>query len=115
MAISLTDLQVDNKTFDMELGAGKKLTITYDPNLITSNMLTDMNLGVAETCKILSELILDWDLVDDDKKPIKPTEEFFNSLKIIVMNKILTAIFDDAFPKAESTQSSGITRRRGQR
>lgn len=115
MAISLTDMQVENKTFEMDFGKGKTLNITYDPNLITSDMLTDMNMGVAETCKILSELILEWDLVDDEKKPVAPTEAFFNSLKIIVMNKILTAIFDDAFPKAESTQSSGITRRRGQR
>ncbi len=115
MALSLTDLQVSNKTFEMDFGGGKTLNITYDPNLITSDMLTDMNLGVAETCKILSELIIEWDLLDDDKKPILPTEAFFTSLKIVVMNKILTALFDDAFPKAESTQSSGITRRRGQR
>lgn len=115
MALSLKDLRSDNKTFEMDFGGGKTLNITYNPNLISADMLTDMNLGVSETCVIMSELIVDWDLLDDAGNKIKPTEDFFKSVGLGFINPVLEAIFNNAFPKAESTPSSVTTRRRGQR
>lgn len=115
MALSLKDLRSDNKTFEMDFGEGKTLNITYNPNIISADMLTDMSLGVNESCAIMSELVVDWDLVDNDGNKIKPTEDFFKSLGLAFVNPMLEAIFNNAFPKVESTPSSVTSRRRAQR
>lgn len=114
MSLTLNDLVLESKTFDMEFG-DKVMSITYDPNQITSDAIADMGSSTDETCRVLSELILDWDLVDANANKVKPTFEFFSGLKLAVVNKILQSVFDDAFPKAESTQSSATFRRKARR
>lgn len=112
--LTINDLVSENKPCTIQFG-DKSLVLQYDPNVITSNMLADMNLSTDEMCRILSELIVSWDLVGKEGEPIKPSFEFLASLNMVIVNKLMQAIFDSAFPKAESTQSSATTARRGRR
>lgn len=98
--ITLTDLAVDSKKFDFELGNGKKLHIEYNPNKITPKMMELAVKGMDELSDTLADLIMDWDLVDEKKEKIKPAKDFFMNLRIELLNDIFGGIISDAFPKA---------------
>lgn len=107
--LNVSDLLAGTRDMVVDFGGGNELKLTYDPNQITANLLVDLSSDSDELCKILSELVIAWDL-EDDGKPFEPTHEnIANNMSLIVVNKIFEAVFNDAFPKAASTTSEDTT------
>lgn len=93
----------------VDFGNGNTLNVVYDPIVITSNMMLDLRNNSDELTKILSELIVRWDLTDNSGAPFDPTPENLANTPLLVVNKIFESIFADAFPKAASTSSDDST------
>ncbi len=114
--LNVSDLLAGTRDMVVDFGNGNELKLTYDPTQITANLLVDLSSDSDELCKILSELVVDWDLEDGEGKPFEPTHDnIANNMSLIVVNKIFEAIFSDAFPKATSTTSEDTTQAKARR
>lgn len=113
MAIYLDDLQLARKEVTVQFSAGRALKVVYDPNQLTADVISVSSDSTSDLCTVMAKLLVDWDLVDGDTQPIPITEEFLaTKVRLPIINAILEAIIEDAFPKKE-TQSTDGSRRRG--
>ena len=114
MAIYLEDLALARKEVTVEFSGGRSLKVTYDPNLLTADVISVSGESTTDLCGVLATLITDWDLVDGDGAKAPITEDFLASkIRLPILNAILETIVEDAFPK-KATPSTGGSRRRGQ-
>ncbi len=113
--LNVSDLQLESRECVVELGLDMELKVTYDPNLITSNTLLDLTKDSDELCQIVSEILISWDLTDNEKKPYPITHDNLANMPLKFVNKIFEAIITDAFPKAESTTSEDSTKEKARR
>ena len=107
--LNVSDLIEGSRDMTIDFGEGNELNLTYDPTVISSNMLMDLKSNSDELCQILSELIISWDLVSNDGGPFEPTHENLTNMPLALVNKFFEEIFADAFPKAASTTSEDTT------
>lgn len=81
---------------------GKELKVVFRPDALTAELEAEYHKRLAADAPIdamafmLSKIVVDWDVVDAEGKPIKPTYRFFRKLGVKVMARILRAVQDAA-------------------
>lgn len=112
MGLSLSKLKKTRPiTVDFE-DAGK-LKLSYNPAGYTPEVIDA--LGSAEKSheqvnamvKLLANVIEKWDLTDDEKNPLPPTEEVMVGMPLEVLNKIAESVMADQSPNEPSASDSG--------
>lgn len=101
MALRLKDLQNNRKECNVVLDDGASMKVTYNPNKISTTNLNLAGEGLSALCCSLADIIVAWDLYDEEDKPMPVTEDNLKLLNLIIVNKIFEAILTDAFPKAK--------------
>jgi hypothetical protein len=105
MPIRLADLTKEartvTKTFE---GTEDTLTITYRPRAWTPSihaaLMEAINSGQTPEALVinLSTLVVEWDLLDDDGKPIPTTPESLRGVSLQVLNIAVETINADMLP-----------------
>lgn len=87
---------------------GEPLSVTYRPSAITpateSAMMDEVDGSRAGSglCKLLSKVLVGWDLVGDDDKPYPTTEAALRKLPIAFLGLVVQGITGDMRPNAPS-------------
>lgn len=97
-----------NATID--LGDGDTLNITYNANALTGpwldgGLLRDAEGDTQSLAKALAEVMLGWDLTEDDGTLIAPTAEEIATLSYPVQTGILDGILNAVVTRAEGEVS----------
>jgi hypothetical protein len=118
MPISLSDLVLDERTIPVVVGkdpeTGEDLTvmITYKPSGLTpvlesnsANLSARLGLGPG-VATLLSGMVTDWDIVNDDGETIPTTYEGMSIIPDKVLFKIRDAIIVDLRQDKEALKNS---------
>jgi hypothetical protein len=111
MPIRLSDLSADRRTVKVPFG-DDTLTLVCKPSALNAiqeaRELEDRAVGrvVMSQARSLAELIISWDLLDDDGKPLPVSEEVLGGLGLDVSNKLYNAVLDDLLPNRRRPTSS---------
>lgn len=98
MTVYLKDLFTAKKEATINI-FDKQLKVTYDPNQITAEWVATSTRSIDELCEILPSLIVDWELSDESGKVPITAETFKTKMRLAIVNRILSEIINDAFPK----------------
>jgi hypothetical protein len=111
MPIRLSALSADRRTVRVPFG-DDALTVTYRPSAINavqeSRELEDREKGrhLLAQAKSLAEIIVSWDLVDDDGQAVPVGEDVVATLGLDVVSKLTRGILEDLLPnRATATDS----------
>ena len=103
MPVRVSALITDRKTTGIDFD-GETLSVTYRPSAINAAQeereLADKATGhvVLAVNKSLAEMIVSWDLQDDEGNPLPVDEETLRPLGIDVVQRIYNGIIRDALP-----------------
>lgn len=101
MALRLKDLQNARKECTVTLEEGVSFKVIYNPNKISASMLNQAGEGLNNLCESLAKILVTWELLEEDEKPMEVTVDNLKSLNLLIINKIFEAVLTDAFPKAK--------------
>lgn len=114
MALKLSQLKNKTKTATIFAGTEDEFNITYRLDFYTAQveeLITELTAKnndkpLASNIKIIKDIIIGWDLVDDDGKKTFPTTEnllgFGTKTITAILNEIMTESVPD--PQTVSTQ-----------
>jgi hypothetical protein len=104
LPLRLSELHNDRRSINVRFDAGD-LKVTYQPSAwndkteIEAAKVSDDDGGnIRAEATRLARIVIDWDLEGDDGQKTPVSVETLASLGLPFMNKISTAIMDDAFP-----------------
>lgn len=100
MALKIKDLQKGRKECVVSFDDGASMKVVYNPNRISAINLNAASEGLNSLCDSLAEILVSWDLYDEDDVLMPVTVENLKSLNLMIVNKIFEAVLTDAFPKA---------------
>ena len=97
MPVTLSQLVAQEATAIIDSGvfAGSPINVTYNPNKISTNLLTQMDEGLDGTCAALAQAIKSWDLVDDEGAMYPITGDSLKELGATLLREIRGGILDD--------------------
>lgn len=111
MPIRLSALTADRRTVKVPFG-DDTLSLVYKPSAINAvqeaRELEEREKGrhLLAQARSLSEIILSWDLVDDDAKPLPVSEDAIATFGLDVVSKITRSILDDLLPNRTTASDS---------
>lgn len=135
MPISITDLQRGSRTFTVTY-EGDEVKVTYNPGHYTPELeelfVEERHLGrsairllVGGTRQVpdgqtkegkpkfreyhIPGVLLSWDVLDTEGKPIAPTEEFLARLPSRFLWAVVNGLREDMLPKERPDETSGGT------
>lgn len=97
---------------DIDLGDGDTIALTFDRNKVTPAWVTlaqkrDQDQDALSLPKALADVILSWDVTNDDETPFAPTPENIAVLSYPAQSDLLRRIMEQAVPSsAEGNASS---------
>lgn len=112
MPIRLSDLSTNRRTVRLDVG-DETVAVTYDSGRFTPELedeireLTADERNGAAIVALLSRCVLDWDILDDSGKPLKPTKDNLRRLPLAFLAKLASAIAEDVRPDPTKGGSSG--------
>lgn len=99
MAVRLSRIKGDTRTVTLNFGEEGDLTVTYRPGVMTPAREEQLVIderegrGVRAVVSLLAEMVVDWDLLDDDGQPIaRDVDVLMSSLPADVLVMLLDAI-----------------------
>lgn len=116
MPITLTELFADEKPLQIPIGA-HTLAVKYRVSGITPETeqvfrrLAQESAGQALVAFLLP-ILTDWDLLDDEGRPVPINQKTLSSLPVRFLSLITEAIGEDINPNPTSAGSSGAGSRR---
>ncbi len=99
MALRLKDLQTNRKECEVKLEDGQSMKVGYLPNSISTANLNMAGEGLNNLCESLANIVVSWDILDEDDKPLEVSLDNLKKLNLVILNKIFESILSDAFPK----------------
>jgi len=109
--------QLRNKRVDLAIDiAGDTLNVVYDPNFITPEVEDEIRSATTsdEMCVLLSGMLVEWDLIDDETgEPVPLEVDAMRVLPSVFLAKVLVEINTDTPDEvAEQGKASRATSRR---
>lgn len=101
----------DARTVQVDV-EGEPLSVTYRPSEITpateAAMMdqVDGSRAGGGLCKLLTKVLIGWELVGDDDKPYPTTEAALRKLPIAFLGMVVKGITDDMRPNPPSAATS---------
>lgn len=111
----LTALVLDQVTLKIPAGAADVLTVVYRPRLITPEfqeawvLAQRTNVVSGAIYGPLSELIVKWDLLDDEDQPYGTDAEALKRVPTVALLLVMKAILSDIDPKMIERRKNGAT------
>ena len=112
MPVRISNLVRDRRTVTIPID-DDVVTITYRPGGFTPEtedrlrQYADDQRGGAALVALLADCLIEWDLVDDDGRPLKPTAENLRRLPTVFLSQVAQAIAEDMRPNLPIAGSSG--------
>lgn len=105
---------IENDAVDVAVSyKGETLHVTYNAAAYTSKLEESLRRPEEETsqsrilARLLSRLLVKWDLVDAKDKPVKTDEETLAGLPIKFLSAVAKGITEDTSPNSTTTADSG--------
>lgn len=112
MAIRIANLGTDTRTVELSID-NEVLRVVYRPSGVTPvtedrlrAMAADQR-GGASLVVLLADVLVSWDLLDNDGTPYPITAESLSCLPTLFLARLTDAIKQDVIPKAPSAAGSG--------
>lgn len=111
MPVRLSALTADRRTIKVPFGEDT-LTLTYKPSAINAvqeaRELEDREKGLhlMAQARSLAEIIVSWDLQDDDGAAVPVSAEVLSQLGLDVTSALTRAILDDLLPNRTTAPAS---------
>ena len=113
MALKLSQLKNKTKTVPIFVGTEDEFTITYRLDFYTVaveeliNELTreENKKPLSSNIDIVSDIIIDWDLVDDNGKKTSPTKEILLGFGTKTISAIMKEIMTESVPNEQIPNS----------
>lgn len=98
----------------IDLGDGDTLTITYDANRLTTSwleqgLLRDDQNDARSLAKAVAEVLLGWDVTEDDGSPWPPTADNIATMAIPTQRTLIAQMLEAAIPTSEEGKGSATT------
>ncbi len=112
MPIRISNLVRDRRMVTIPID-DETVTITYRPGGFTPETedrlrtFADDQRGGAALVALLADCLIDWDVLDDDGKPLRPTAENLRRLPMVFLSQVAQAIAEDMRPNLSSAGNSG--------
>jgi hypothetical protein len=114
--MKLSQLVEDRRTVTIPVGTGT-ITLGYNPGGVTPRMFAmadeaqDGTVNIANMVAMMVPMLIDWDVTDDDDRPLPLTAAGLMDVPIQILVKVMEVIGEDiAVPKASSAPSgSGLS------
>lgn len=113
MPIKLSHLASDRRTCTITVG-DETVTVTYRPGGVTPELEDELRdcaadqRGGAALVALLSHCLVEWDVLDDDGRPLAPTPKNLRRLPTVFLGQVAQAITDDLRPNPPSGGSFAI-------
>lgn len=91
MSVSLSEIMADEATGKAKLGK-LEIGFTYKPNAVTAEMALDLNADKVTMVKVLSEVLVGWEVVMKPGEDWPPTEANLMKTPIRLLTAISAAI-----------------------
>ena len=107
MGVKLSQLGSKKREAQVEYG-DDIVAITYLPGKFTPRVEARLNEAQAENktsqevAQVLSEVLVRWDVLDDNGKPLKPTAELMMDMPLSFLTIIAKTLGEDMSPNAKS-------------
>ena len=90
---------------------GETVTVTFDRNRMTQNWARSIKQTIDEgdiqgSAQALFEILIDWDVVDDQDNPLPVSVEILGSLPLAALGALDEAIGEAAVPASEEGNAS---------
>jgi hypothetical protein len=108
MGLKLSDLAVKVRNVAVDLGDGAVVNVAYRPHEMTlqDELLVSNEEDAEERLRLviglLARVLVSWDILGDDEKPLAITAKTLGTLPTSVLLHIQTAIREDSGPKVKS-------------
>jgi hypothetical protein len=108
----LSDIQAKQKPADVSVAfEDEEMTVTYNVHACTSAWWESV--ASASLNEVLCAVLLEWEILDDEERPLAPSLELLKTLPFDFKNAVLDAIIDDMTggkaPAGDSDDSSPPT------
>jgi hypothetical protein len=100
MPITLQDLRREERTITLDYN-GDELEITYKPSALTPEMeetirtATERERPLSGIAQVVSMLVVDWEVLDENGNHIFPDLEFCMTLPNEFLSAVLVAVIED--------------------
>ncbi|KPL70119.1 hypothetical protein ADN00_18940 [Ornatilinea apprima] len=118
MSIRISDLVQEERTITIMVG-DEELSVTYRPKAYTP-LVEDQMQSLMESnrpgnglAQMLSHILINWDVVDENNKPIETTFENIRKFPVALLTLITQEINKDNRAGDEDRKNSGGGSRRG--
>ncbi len=117
MPMSVGHLIKDRRKLVLEEDEGESLTVVYTPVGIAPALLSEVAeaeasqdgvRNIALICEALSQVILEWDLVDEHGNTIPLTKDAIMQLPVAAILFIWRSLVGDVSPDPTSAEPSGV-------
>lgn len=111
MALRVGSLSANTATVSIEVG-DETLNVVYKPSGLTPETedalyeLADAQRGGATLIAFLQDMLVSWDLLGEDDKPLPVNEATLRSLPVLFLSQIVEAISNDMRPNLPSGEDS---------
>lgn len=111
MPIKVANLISDKRRFKLDYQSAE-INITYKPSWYTPAMeeqvrqLAEDQFQAGILVKSLAALLIEWDVLDDKGKALKPTEELLKTLPVSFLARVFEAVSED-MRSGEAAKASG--------
>ncbi len=112
MPVRIGNLVRDRRTVTIPID-DETITITYRPGGFTPDTedrlreYADDQRGGAALVAMLADVLVEWDVLDDDGKPLRPTAENLRRLPTMFLGQVAQVIAEDMRPNPQSAGVSG--------
>lgn len=112
MPIRLSDLEKDHRTCTFSVGE-EKAQITYRPSAYTPELESSIMDEMDQTrlgkmlAELLSKILIEWEIVDDQGNMIPPTKENLMKFPVTVLSQIMDTVGSDLQSSGETKKNSG--------
>ena len=112
MPVTITHLVRDRRTVTVPVG-DESLTVTYRPSGFTPEtearlrQYADDQRGGAALVALLADCLVEWDLLDENGKPLPINAKTLSSLPTLFLSQVVQAVTEDMRPNVMSAGVSG--------
>jgi hypothetical protein len=112
MPITLMDLHRNTRTAALEYD-GETVEVEYRPSEYTPEVEDAMQQArrsgrpAMSRVEVLDKMLISWDVLDEESKPLVPTRELLLSLPTAFLSAVLSAITEDQRVEREDRKNSG--------